>query len=163
MKKGGESRVKKRLFDFSPSTAATVAASYALLIALAAFTLRSGGNPAIFLTALVLLIVSFVFVFVYFVILAPRMSKKGLSHGAKTIKLKNLKYKAIYDVRFKEKAIIFYDKRTDIKHLDPRDYKKKTIRVQATAANVKKIEEWLCCTINVPEKPPRRPIFGRKK
>lgn len=155
--------MNKKLFDFSPSTAATVTASYALLIALAAFTLRSGGNPAIFLTALVLLVISFVFVFVYFVVLAPRMSKKCLSHGSKTIKLKNLKYKAVYDVRFKEKAIIFYDKHTDIIHLDPRDYKKKTIRVQATAANVKKIEDWLCCTINVPEKPPRRPIFRRKK
>ena len=101
-------------------------------------------------------------VFTFFVILAPKISGKTLSHGAKSVKLKNIRYKTAYDSRLKEKVIVFWDKKVEIKYLSNDEYKKKTIRVQATDANLKKVGQWLGCEIPSPVKPPRKKLLKRR-
>lgn len=150
--------MKTKLYDFSVSTAVTVCAAYAFLITLSAFGCTGDGNKIIPAIICALFVVSFVMLFVYFVILAPEISAKAIKHGSKTIKKKDLCYKAAYDPRLKEKTVVFWDKKTEIKYLSNADYKKKTIRVQATDANLKKIGEWLGCEIPSPEKPKRKKL-----
>lgn len=144
---------KTKLYDFSLSTALIVCLAYALLLALFGYTWATGGHSVVFGIIFILLVLSFLTVFVYFVIFAPTIKGKTISHGDKKIKKKDVQFKAAYDPRFKEKAVVFWDKKTEIKYVSKEDYKKKTIRVQATPANIRKIEEWLDCEITVPEKP----------
>jgi len=152
---------KTRLYDFSASTAVTVSLAYVfLLLILGAAWLD--GHSTLIGVLFVLLLLSYLTVVVYFVLLAPKMESKQLSHGDKKILKKNLQYKAAYDPRFKEKALLFWDKKTDLPHLSPKEYKRKTIRVQATPSNVRKIEEWLGVTVVVPEKPKRQKLFKRR-
>ena len=153
---------KTKLYDFSASTAIIVSVAYALLLSLFGYTWLTGGHGIVSGVISLLLIASYLMVIVYYVILAPAIKGKELVHGDKRIKKKSICYKAAYDPRLKEKAIVFWDKKTEIKYVSKEDYKKKTIRVQATPSNVKKIEKWLDTTITVPEKPPRKRFYGRK-
>lgn len=153
--------MKTKLYDFSVSTAVTVCLAYLFLLTFVGF-LWSDSHSVLSAVIFILLLLSFVFVFVYFVILAPRISGKRIVHGDKSIYLKELRYKAIYDERFKEKTLVFWNKHTEIKYLSKKEYYKKTIRVQATPSNVRKIEEWTGDTIVVPEKPKRKNPFRKR-
>ena len=152
---------KIKLYDFSASTAVTVCAAYAVLLALSGFAWADSGNvfPAVLFFVFA---ASFAFVFTFFVILAPEITAKEIRHGAKRIKKKNVCHKAAYDPRLKEKTVVLWDKKTEIKYLSSADYKKKTIRVQATDSNLAKLGEWLGCTIPSPEKPKRKKLFRKK-
>ena len=154
--------MKTKLYDFSAPTALIVCASYALLMYLFGYIWATDGHGLLYGIVFILLLISFLAVFTYYVILAPKISGKTLSHGSKQIRLKNVRYKAAYDERLKEKVVVFWDKKTEIKYLSNAEYKKKTIRVQATDKNLRKIGEWLGCTVPMPEKPPRKRLFRRK-
>ena len=153
--------MKTKLYDFSASSAAVVCAAYAILLAIFGNSWADGCGviPAVIF---ILIALSFVLVAVYFVALAPTVTPKALKQGSKTIKKKNLCYKAAYDKRLKEKVIVFWDKKTEIKYLSNSEYKKKTIRVQATDENLRKVGEWLGCEIPSPEKPKKKKILPRK-
>ena len=145
-----------KLYDFSPSTAVIVCAAYAMLLTLFGYTWLSGDGSVISGVIFALLALSFIMVLVYFVILSPKIKGKTLYHGNKQIRLKSVKYKAAYDPRLKEKVIVFWDKKTEIKYLSNDEYKKKTIRVQATPSNLRKAGEWLGTDIPAPEKPKKK-------
>ena len=154
--------MKKRLLDFSCSTAITVCLAYAFLLSLSGFMIHDSVNKTVPIIVFSLIALSFMLVFVYFVILSPVITKTELKHGSKKIKKKNIRYKAAYDKRLREKIIVFWDKKVEIKYLSDADYKKKTIRVQATDANLRKVGQWLECEIPSPEKPTRKKLFQRK-
>ena len=154
--------MKTRLYDFSVSTAIIVCLSYALLLSLFGYMWLSDDHSIIAGVIFILTALSFLLVFTFFVILAPKISGKTLSHGAKSVKLKNIRYKTAYDSRLKEKVIVFWDKKVEIKYLSNDEYKKKTIRVQATDANLKKVGQWLGCEIPSPVKPPRKKLLKRR-
>lgn len=160
MKKG--LGMKTNLYDFSISTAVIVCLAYAFMLTFLGYLAFSEGVSVIAAILFFLILVSFLFVVAYFVVLSPRIKGKYLIHGNKRIKLKELKYKAVYDTRFKEQTIVFWNRKTEIKYLSNKEYDKKTIRVQATPSNVRKIELWTGDTITVPEKPKAKNPFRKK-
>ncbi len=141
----------KRLFDFSVSAASMTCIAYALLLGLFGYTWVNGRFPALFGTVFVLLIVSFLFIIWFFVIMSPKLTDEALKHGSKTILKKDVRFKILYNPRFKETQIRLQDANRDYRYLDAKALKRAEIRVQATPSNIKKLSEWLECDIVVPE------------
>ena len=83
--------MKKRLLDFSCSTAITVCLAYAFLLSLSGFMIHDSVNKTIPIIVFSLIALSFMLVFVYFVILSPVITKSELKHGSKKIKKKNIR------------------------------------------------------------------------
>ena len=148
--------LKKRLFDFSPLLAVMAIASYALMLTLFGVTWYYSDKKPVFGVIFILLIVSFLFVFVYFVILSPHLEEDGVHHGARFIPRDRITCRTAYDLRFKEGAIILKDKSIDYRELNDAMKKKQTIRVQATKSNLKKLGEYLGTTLETPKKPARK-------
>ena len=153
--------MKNRLFDFTPAYAVITVAAYSLLLALFGYSYFYGGN-AVFAVLFGLFVLSFLFVFVYFVVLSVRLGDDGISHGDKKIMRKDITYLAGYDSRYRESVILLRDRRIDYHELDKKAKKKKTIRVQATKANLRKLGEYLGQEIVLPPEPKRR-LFSRRK
>ncbi|MGM9646444.1 MAG: hypothetical protein ACI3XS_07130 [Eubacteriales bacterium] len=141
----------KRLFDFSAPMAVITCVAYALLLGLFGYTWVNGTPPALFGTIFVLLIVSFLFITWFFVIMSPKLTEKELKHGSKTIPKENVRFKILYNPRFKETQIRFRDARKDYRYLDAKALKRAQIVVQATPSNIKKLSEWMKCDVAVPE------------
>ena len=157
--------MKKRLFDFSPAAAVMTVAAYSLLTGLFGYIFFSSGYKIFYGIVFGLLILSFLFVFTYFVIFSPHLEKDGVHHGAKFIPKKDLLCKTAYDERFKEGAIFLRFASVNYRALSDKEKKKKLIRVQATAANLKKVGDYIGKPLEKPKKPPRRSFYGpfRKK
>jgi len=156
--------VKKRLYDFSVGMAVVTLTAYALLLALFGYSYFTAARfKTLFGVLFVAFLVSFGFVFVYFVVLAPHLEKDGLHHGSKRIPRDDIACRTAYDLRFREGVIILRHRSIDYTELDAKAKKKKTVRVQATPANLKKLGDYLGRTLEAPAKPPRRHFFGRGK
>lgn len=153
--------MKKRLFDFTPAYAVITVTAYALLLTLFGYSYFSGRN-AVFAVLFALFIISFLFVFTYFVILSVKLNEGFISHGDKKIPKEHITCLAGYDARYKESVILLRDKRIDYHELDKKAKKKKTIRIQATKANLQKLSEYLGYEIVLPPEPKHR-LFSRRK
>ena len=150
-----ENTVKKRLYDFSAAGAVMTVAAYALLLTLFGCTFFFSGRRPAYAVIFILLIVSFLFVLWYFVLLAPHLEQDGVHQGVKFIARDDMACRTQYDVRFREGVIVLRHKSQDYTELDAKAKKKKTIRVQATPANLKKLGAYLGHPLEAPRKPPR--------
>ena len=153
--------MKKRLFDFTPAYAVIAIVAYSLLLTLFGYSYFSGGG-ILYLVLFILFIISFLFVFGYFVVLSVKLDEDGISQGDKKIEKKYITYLAGYDSRYKESVILIRDKRIDYHELDKKAKKKKSIRVQATRANLMKLGEYLDCEIVLQPEPKHR-LFSHRK
>ena len=137
-------------------------AAYALMLTLFGVTWFESDKKPVFGVIFILLIVSFLFVFTYFVLLAPCLKEDGIHHGARFIPRDRITCRTAYDLRFKEGAIIIKDKSIDYRELSQAMKKKKTIRVQATKSNLKKLSDYLGTPLETPKKPSRKKIQIRR-
>lgn len=130
--------------------------AYALLLTLFGCTYFYSGHKALYGVIFLLLIVSFLFVLTYFVILSPHLESDGIHQGVKFIKKDDMLCTAKYDLRFKEGVVIIRRRSLDYTELNGKDKKKKTIRVQATRANLHKLGLYLGHPLEMPRKPVRK-------
>lgn len=148
--------MKKRLYDFSAMLAVLAIAAYGLMLALFGYTFFSSGQKPIFAVVFVLLIVSFSFLVWYFVVLAAKIEEKGIRQGRKWIAKENVQCRTEYNLRFREGEIVLRDKTLDYVEMNEKYRKKKTITVQATPANLRKLGEYLGKELEMPKKPKRK-------
>lgn len=148
--------MKKRLFDFTPFMAVVAILAYGLLITLFAVTATIAEKPTIFIVVCALLVVSFLFILWYFVLLAAKLTPAGVRQGSKKIKYKNLQYSVAYDPRMKENVITFTDAKIRYEKLDRKQTRKKIIKVQATASNIRKLSQYVGQEIELPVKTRKR-------
>lgn len=135
-----------RLFDFSVANAVTVVLAYLVLLCLCAGVSATTSNPLPGLIVLVLLMLSFVALFWYFVGKAPVLCDQSVSQGKKSIDKAHAAAEVFYNARFREKTVRIYDKRKP-----PKKDNADCIQVQATKANLKKLSVWL--GYEIPEAP----------
>ena len=154
--------MKKRLFDFSPAYAVITVSAYVLLTSLFGYVFLTG-RKVFYAVLSVLFLVSFLFVFVYFVVLSVQLTDEGVRQGDKRIGKKDLSCHTEYDVRFRESVVILRDKRIDYRELSSAAKKKKTIRVQATKSNLKKLGDYLGVTLEKPTAPKRKNALPHPK
>ena len=148
--------MKKKLYDFSVPLAVLAILAYGLMAALFGYTFFSSGQKPVFAVIFVLLIVSFLFLVWYFVLLAVKIEEDGIRHGQKKIAKENIQCHTEYNLRFREGEIILRDKTLDYTEMNEKYKKKKTITVQATPANLRKLGAYLGRELLPPQKPPRR-------
>ena len=148
--------MKKRLYDFSAMLAALAVSAYGLMLALFGYTFFSSGQNPVFAVVFVLLIVSFLFLVWYFVVLAAKIEEKGIRQGQKWIAKENIQCRTEYNLRFREGEIILRDKTLDYVEMNEKYRKKKTIKVQATPANIRKLGAYLGRELEMPKKPKRK-------
>lgn len=148
--------MKKRLYDFSAPLAVLAIVAYGLMMTLFGYTFFSSGQKPIFAVVFVLLILSFLFLVGYFVCLAAQMEEKGIRQGQKWIAKENVRCRTEYSIRFREGQIILRDKTLDYTEMNEKYKKKKTITVQATASNLRKLGEYLGKELEMPQKPKRK-------
>lgn len=140
-----------RLYDFSIANAVIVILAYLVLICLFAGVAASMDNPVLCLIALVVLIISFLALFWYFVGKAPVLTDEKVSQGKRSIDKSKVACEVFYNTRYREMTIRFYDKHKP----DAKD-KADCITVQATKRNLKKLENWLGYAPEIPEKSLRK-------
>ena len=148
--------MKKRLYDFTVGLALAAVAAYGMMLVLFGYTFFSSGQKPIFAVVFVLLIVSFLFLVWYFVILAAQIGEEGISQGQKRIAKDRIQCRTEYNLRFREGQIVLRDKTLDYTEMNPKYRRKKEIRIQATAANIRKLSDYLGKELTRPKKPARR-------
>lgn len=148
--------MKKRLFDFSAAGAVLAIVAYGLLLTLFGYTFFASGQKPIFAVVVALLLVSFCFLLFYFVVLSVKLEEDGIRQGQKRIGRQKIQCRTEYSLRFREGQIILRDQSLDYTELNAKQKKKKTIRIQATKSNLRKISEYLGKEISAPQKPKRK-------
>lgn len=122
---------KKKLYDFSISTAIIVTLAYILLLIISIYSVIDNEKTNwIGIIVSALLILSYVSVVVYFVFSPVTISEKGIRQGQKFIHIRDAKYRIEYNRRFRYDEIIFYNKYLDYKKMNKKEIKKKQIKVQ---------------------------------
>lgn len=106
--------------------------------------------------AFILIFISGLFMTWYFLLMPVRLEEDGVHHGDKFIPRENLRYRIYYDDLFKEDAMDLTDKTLNYTFIDASAKKKRTIRIQATKANLRKLGDYVGETLYAPIHPPKR-------
>lgn len=146
----------QKLYDFSIHTAIVVVLAYVCLIGIFAGASAGLENPLPYLLIDAALILSFVFVFWYFVGNPIVLEQDCIRRGKISFEKKDVICTVFYNQRFREMTIQFESKsRRGTTDKRGRPY---AFVVQATKQNIAKTEAWLGEQLDVPEKPKR---FGK--
>lgn len=123
--------MRKKLYDFSISTAIIIILAYVFLFTISFFSIFNSEKTNWFAIIIsVLLVISFMMIAWYYLYLAVTISEKGVSHGNKFIDKKDLKWVIKYNFRFRYYEIIFYSKYVNLDQLSKKEKNMKTIVVQ---------------------------------
>ena len=133
-----------RLYDFTPLLAAIFIVSSLVLIGVSVMMIM-GGTKSSLIGGIILAVVTAlaigytVWEFVFSpVILTP----EGVKKGKKFIAAEKAKFKEEYNLRFKEKKIVFYDKTLDLSPMDVKAFDKASISVQNVKGYIGKIRRF---------------------
>lgn len=152
--------MKRRIYDFTPLTAAVTLLAYTILLAFTGVAFLTNGYPPFPGILFLLLSASLLAVLWYYVLMAPVISSEGIRHGKKSISKENIRYNIFYNNRFREIQIELSDKTIHYTQLPETEIQKKCIYVQATRSNLRKLSSYLACEIVIPEEATRK---GRRK
>lgn len=134
-----------KLYDFSIGNAVLVVLAYLCLLCVLAGAGAGASNPLPFLIAILLLVITFVAIFWRFVGYALTLDASGAHKGKKTLAKQGVHCTVFYNTRYREMTLRF-------------ENGGESLCVQATKRNVAKAEAWLCCKLEIPQKPGR---FGK--
>jgi len=132
-----------RLFDFSAGNAAIVIAAYLVLICLFSGLAATVQNPLPYLAITAVLVLSFVALFWYFYRRSVELGEHALRRGKQVIPRAQVGCEVFYNTRYREMTLQIFDKATP---------GQKEICLQATGRNVKALELWLDCKLEIPAK-----------
>lgn len=152
--------MKRKIFDFTPLTAAVTLLAYTILLTFTGTAFLTNGHPPLPGILFLLLLISLLAVLWYYILMAPTISPGGARHGKKFIKKENIHYDIFYNRRIREIQIELSDKTIRYTQLPETEIQKRCIYVQATRANLRKLGSYLECEMIIPEEAKRK---GRKK
>ena len=144
--------MKKKLYDFTRSNAIIFILAYIMLFTLNIFSIIRNNNESISdYIFLVFLLISFVWLIIYFVFMAVSVEETEVKHGKKRILKKDLDVYIRPNYRLKYNEIIFRNKHVQYNMLDKKQIKKQEIAVQHFMKyecfllgylNVKELKQW---------------------
>ena len=123
--------MKKRLYDFSVANAVVVMSAYVIMLGLSVYSVFEGGGFSWFPFVIsILLAISLFSVIWFYVILAVKVTEKGVFHGKLFIGRKNIRWTVEDNRRFRQTEIILFDRNVNYDKLSEKDVKKKRIVIQ---------------------------------
>ncbi|HOW38849.1 MAG TPA: hypothetical protein PLZ76_08060, partial [Bacillota bacterium] len=103
--------MKKRLYDFSVANAVVVMSAYVIMLGLSVYSVFEGGGFSWFPFVIsILLAISLFSVIWFYVILAVKVTEKGVFHGKLFIGRKNIRWTVEDNRRFRQTEIILFDR-----------------------------------------------------
>lgn len=132
-----------RLFDFSALNAAVVIAAYLVMICLLSGVAATVQNPLPYLAITAVLVLSFVALFWFFFRRSVELDKHELRRGKQVIPRAQVGCEVFYNLRYREMTLRLYDKAQP---------GQKEICLQATKRNLRLMESWLDCKLEIPAK-----------
>lgn len=137
---------KVKLYDFSLSTALMVLVAYIIVFIFTTYyNLNSEGSHVFGFVIEAFLLFSFIFLVIYYIVLAITVLEDQVSYHKIVIKKENLRIYSRRNYRLKYDEIIFRDKTIDYKKLDRKEIKKHEFAVQ----QLKKHEVFLLAYLNI--------------
>ncbi|MFA5289593.1 MAG: hypothetical protein WC351_00955 [Candidatus Izemoplasmatales bacterium] len=123
--------MKKKLYDFSTSTAIIVLLAYFLVLFVLIYTICSSPHPGWFVISLTAFLTgTLIYIIIIYGLMAPTISSAGIKHRKKQIDHDNITWTIRYNPRYRYDEFIFRDRTIADAHMTRRERARAEIAIQ---------------------------------